>query len=97
MTKIFNVIEFDGPSNGQMPDPQTEGFTWNGKTFVLVAGGTGFDFACYWQEAEKGWSPDQIAVHGHKVPARKMEGSDLEYYLKQGLIQHLPEGWYWRA
>lgn len=91
---IYNVIEFGGDDE-RLPEPNRP-TTWQGKTFVLVKGAMD-DFAVYWQWSSEDWNPNQIAFNGHKVPARKLDDSDLSGVMTTGLIQDMPEDWYYRA
>lgn len=91
---IYNVIEF-GESDERLPEPNNP-LTWRGKTFVLVRGAKD-DFAIYWQWSGEDWTPEQIAASGHKVASFKLPDSYLSDYILTGLIQEMPEGWYYRA
>lgn len=96
--KIFNVLEFRVGDHvaTEIPNPD-RALSWSGKTFVLVQGAAGHDFAVYWQLNSEGWTPEQIARGGHKVSAKRMKGSELHYFLQNGLIQEMPETWHYRA
>lgn len=94
MMIIYNVIEFGG-DDGRLPDPNRP-TTWQGKTFVLVRGAMD-DFAIYWKWTLHGYTPHEIAVGGDKVPSFKLPNSDLSGVMQKGLIEGMPEGWYYRA
>lgn len=93
---IFNVIAFGGDASTGIPETDRPS-TWTGKTFVLVQGATGSDFAVYWQLTSAQWSPEQIAFGGRKISAFRMKGSELHFFLQHGLIQEMPDDWYYRA
>lgn len=91
---IYNAIEF-GQYDERLPDP-SQPLTWQGKAFVLVRGARN-DFAIYWQWVSEDWTPDQIAFGGHKVASFKLPDSYLSEYILTGLIQEMPEDWFYRA
>lgn len=93
---IFNVIAFGADAGTGIPDTNTPS-TWSGRTFVLVQGGRGDDFAVYWQRNAAGWTPEQIAHSGHKISASSMKDSELDFVIQRGLIQDMPDDWYYRA
>lgn len=95
---IFNAIDFGVGTHvaSEMPDTN-RALSWSGKTFVLVQGGLGSDFAVYWQLTSEQWTPEQIAAGGHKISAGHMKGSELHFFLQQGLIQEMPDEWHYRA
>jgi len=96
--KIFNVLKFRAGDHAAIEAPNPDRpLSWSGKTFVLVQEGRGHDFAVYWAPAGEGWTPEQIARFGHKVNAKRMKGSELHYFLQNGLIQEMPETWHYRA
>ncbi|MCP4678431.1 MAG: hypothetical protein GY854_23540 [Deltaproteobacteria bacterium] len=95
---IFNVLQFCVGDHvaTESPNP-SRALSWSGKTFALVQGGLGNDFAVYWQRTSEGWTPEQIASSGHKISASDMKGSELHFFMMQGLIQEMPETWHYRA
>jgi hypothetical protein len=64
--------------------------TRDANTYVVVAGGTGKDIACYYRPTADGWSPDQIAFSGEKL-------SEGGFQATYGAWDYQRDGFYYRS